>query len=215
VLGIIVPAVLLASGINAKWFLLAPVTWMIAIGIKALPSLLPMFTDHVPQIRNTVWASVWEGLLSAISELGLTVLFFAYYHFEISVSKVFAFGLGIGFAEVLFIVYLILEDLHKLDEEVTNKKGFVLWPQLIERIIAIGLHVFSRAVIGITMIEKQGWALACIAFIAFAFVDGYGGYAERTMNLAKPIVQVKIYGVILSVTLLLAIICFTGFSIFP
>ena len=78
VIGIIIPLCLIALNlVDKKWFIYGPVTWMGAIAIKTAPFFINLFIPAVKiRVSNIYVTSIWEGFLSATSELGLTFLFF-------------------------------------------------------------------------------------------------------------------------------------------
>lgn len=210
VVGLFVPVVLiLFKVVDQGWFILGPVTWFVALALKSTPVLIGMWYFPSVKISNIYLRSVFEGVLSAVTELGLTVVFFLYYIDELSIRRIFSFGLGIGFIEVLFILYLLIEDIEKLTSEVKTKKGFVLWPQLIERIFTIGLHVFSRTIIGLSLMLQKRYTFILLAFLIFAFMDGFGAYIVAKWDLTKRTSLIRVYGLLLLFVLVLAYICFT------
>jgi hypothetical protein len=197
VLGILVPVWLWGFKlVDRAWFILGPVTWLLALGIKAAPVLIGMFYPKLSlDVRNTYLIVIGEGLLSAIAELGLTIAFFFYMSDDLSLRRILSFGLGIGFAEILFIAYLIVADIEDVTEELKrlNTKKFILWFQLLERMLALTAHMVLRAIIGIAMLYDNRIFYIVFAFLVFAFIDGWGGYVARKPDLLDRSVQKRIY----------------------
>lgn len=196
-LGIVVPAGLwLLNLIDRAWLIYGPITWFLALGIKSLPVFIElMFPLLRIEIKNIYLLTAWEGILSSLAELGLTIAFFLYFETGLGLNRVISFGLGIGFIEILFIAYLILEDIDLVTKQLDQlkTKKFILGFQLLERMMALAAHLFLRGIIGIAILYDKSFFYILFAFIVFAIVDGWGGYVARKMDLDNVNHQKKVY----------------------
>lgn len=218
VLGIIIPLLLLVFNmVDQGWFIWGPATWIVAIMIKASPFFISFyFPAFSKRITNIYIKSIWEGILSAAAELGLTIGFFLYYRDDLTLYKAISFGLGIGFAEVLFITYLLAEEIELLNQELKarGKKKYILGYQLLERVLALFFHVFCRGIIALTLLKDLSFWLMVVSFILFAFLDGWGGYIAARWNLEKRKVLKKTYLVIFIEVLISGGLFFIQYKLF-
>lgn len=200
ILGLIIPLLLLVfDKVDRGWFFIGPATWLLALMIKAGPFFISFYFPGVGKKWTTIYIkSIGEGLLSAFAELGLTIAFFLIYRDDLTMYKAISFGLGIGFAEVLFIAFLIGEEIESLKKEIqaASNKKFLLGYQLLERMLALSIHVFSRGIIALTILKDLSAWYMVLSFILFAFIDGWGGYIAARWDLKKNEVLKKTYGVI-------------------
>jgi|GEM_PF-3833937 len=189
VLGIGVPVGLSLTGaLDKKWLIMGAATWLLALGIKTIPFFLGFIFPRVHISSGNIYLiSAAEGVLSAIAELGLAFAYFIYNRDELSLNGILSFGLGVGFAEVLLIAYLLLEDIETISDGIKkdNARGFVLWRPMLERLLAIAGHVLSRGILGLVILFGYPYWIFLLPFLSFAFVDGWAGYISRKWDLNK------------------------------
>lgn len=152
------------------WGMLA---WIIALLIKVFVfGSLHYQLKHY--IKNILFLSLSWGLLSATSELGISVLFFEKFEPELTLTRVISFGMGAGIIECL---YLLLADAFTKKNTERDYSPFVMWSGVIERIYTSLGHVFSRSIIWIAWIYGN-YIIMSLSIMLFALADGTATYGD-------------------------------------
>lgn len=153
----------------AWWFLLGAVTWAISVGVKIAVSgaFDVSFRDRISDTQYTAF----QGLLSAVTELGAAAIVFAYMLSEGTLIHAVAFGAGAGILEA--VILLVMALLSKEKEE-RVLPWYQEWTFVIERFGALLGHIGSR---GLVWLSIHGPAYPfIIAILGFATVDGVATY---------------------------------------
>lgn len=179
----VVPAAFLVAKLAAPWYLVfwGAVTWGSAVAVKR-----PLAAQLNRWLKNSgrISLSTWQGLLSAILELGCAAL----YLWRVKgadIHAVLGFGVGAGAAEVVYV--LVIAVLSKRDPAVeaawataARESLCVRYQVTIERFFALIGHVGSRGLVYVALqLAMPGGAMLLLAaVVCFALVDGVATYGH-------------------------------------
>lgn len=158
-------------------------SWILGVALIKVPiyHLLIVRVLH-PRLSHK-WLGVFNGLVSAIAELGSALVFFYFVLPEnLTLPQLIGFGLAAGAVESIILPFmgnpLSGTPVKVHTENIFNKSqsdNRLNWMGLIERIIAYFIHIFSRGLVYISKVTGNLLPVI-IAVIAFASADGKGYY---------------------------------------
>jgi hypothetical protein len=165
-----------------EWLTLGGLAWTMALGKKYL--LTKSFCSFFDR-SNPFVVACGQGLLSAISELGITLFLFIYMLYSLSITAAIAFGVGASSFEIAYIVaYSFTKGAHHTRQTLIAawKSGAsnslcVRYSMVIERFSALFGHIGSRGLIFLSVVW-QNPTLTLVAILMFSIVDAvaiYGG----------------------------------------
>lgn len=153
------------------WFVLGGITWAVSVGIKIV--LAGLFDLSYKERLSAKAYAAWQGLLSAVTELGAAALVFIYVLSTGSLASVVAFGAGAGVLEALILLGLAFVSKEKSEDKETLP-WYQRWTFVIERFGALLGHIGSR---GLVWLSVHGSIYPLVlAVIAFASIDGVATY---------------------------------------
>jgi len=129
------------------------------------------------------WLGFTQGFISAFSELGSAYIFFLFVVPFLTLPQLIGFGMAAGAVESIVLPFIgnpfIGTPLEKHSENMEQKISSNLstqWMGVIERIIAMVIHISSRGLIYVRMITCS-LLPGLTAILTFAAIDGTGYYA--------------------------------------
>lgn len=126
--------------------------------------------------------AIIQGLLSAVTELGVAAASFAFVWRPPTLPQLIGFGAGAGMAEAVMVPFMTNPfkgstiEAHSTDVFARSAGTAVIqWLNVLERVWATVLHVSSRALVYMTVTSTNPLP-AAIALCGFACVDGMAYY---------------------------------------
>jgi hypothetical protein len=157
--------------------------WVIAVAIKPPASKLvsKVVTEHQ---HRKIFATL-QGILSALTELGIVAVCYIILFPQLSLPDAIAFGVGASSMEIFSVLALgIIADIRCPDW--ASRAAWVLgarqslwvrYMMFIERFAALLGHVGSRGLVYLGLVHFN-LVLTSIAFILFSAVDGVTVYGR-------------------------------------
>jgi hypothetical protein len=158
-------------------------SWIIGVAILKMPIYHLLVVKVLHERLSNKWLGITQGLVSAFSELGSAFIFFQFVLPVLSLPQLIGFGVAAGAVESIVLTFIgnpltgtPLEK-HTADmEQKVSSNLSMQWMGVIERVIAMVIHISSRGLIYVSMI-KFSLIPGLIAILTFAAVDGRGYYA--------------------------------------
>ncbi|MBI5313093.1 MAG: hypothetical protein HZB28_08225 [Methylocystis sp.] len=156
--------------------------WALSVTVKYAIAIF--LTPRLRTRLSTKTIAVFHGALSAVTELGATLLFF-FYAWPITLTQAVAFGVGAGSVEAAYVfivgVFLSEDDPQESSEWAAGAADSycVRYMVPIERGSALLGHISSRGLIYVGLAAPTYAAqasLIAIAFLLFSCVDGVAAY---------------------------------------
>lgn len=158
-------------------------SWIIGVGLFKMPIYHFIVVNLLHKRLSNVWLGISQGLISALSELGSALIFFQFVLPALTFPQLVGFGVAAGAVESIVLPFignpLSGTPLEKHTEDIEKKaasKSSIQWMGVIERVIALVIHVSSRGLIYVSMVNFLVLP-GLIAIFTFAVVDGRGYYA--------------------------------------
>jgi hypothetical protein len=158
-------------------------SWIIGVACLKMPLYHLIVVKILHKNLSNKWLGVTQGFISAFSELGSAFIFFQFVLPELSLPQLIGFGVAAGAAESIVLPFignpLTGTPLEKHTSEIEQKTSSVLsiqWMGVLERVIAMVIHISSRGLIYVSMIYSSIFP-GLIAIFTFAAADGRGYYA--------------------------------------
>lgn len=182
----IMPAILVTSfGASWKMIGIGAAAWATAVAVKFPTSKLLKHVIFKKHTQKKGALATLQGLLSAMTELGVAAVCYAIFFRQPSLSNLIAFGIGASSIEIFFVLALgFIEEKRCSTSAVQNAWIFgakqsiwVRYMMLIERFAALLVHVGSRGLVylGLTHLNLM---LFLIPVVSFSAVDGTACYGK-------------------------------------
>lgn len=156
------------------------------VGVTAFK--LPLY--HLIVVRllhgrlSNTWLSVSHGFVSAVSELGAALLFFAFVVPDLTLAQVVGFGVAAGAVEAVMLPFMRnplkgtpLEEHSAEALEKSSHSTLIAWMSVLERMLAMVPHIAARGLVYVSF--ATGNVLpACLALLGFASIDGRAYFAH-------------------------------------
>lgn len=171
-------ALVLFGGAQFSWIVKGAVLWAASVLLKVILGIPISLAFSEKRRSSSAFAALW-GSWSALCELGVVAVYFLFISRPAFAVDVIGVGLGVGSAEVLFIVrggWLALLAPSKLLPSEPPGDWFAAWSGVFERASTSVGHAATR---GLVWAGLGGWPLAPFAafgFLTFALVDGIATY---------------------------------------
>jgi hypothetical protein len=158
-------------------------SWIIGVALLKMPLYHLLVVKFLHKRLSNKWLGIIQGFVSAFSELGSAFIFFQFVLRDLSLPQLIGFGVAAGAVESIVLPFIgnplsgtPLEK-HTADmEQKTSSDLSMQWMGVIERVIAMVIHISSRGLIYVSMI-KFSILPGLIAVLTFAAVDGRAYYA--------------------------------------
>lgn len=191
-------------------------SWILGVAVIKVPIYHLLIVRFLHSKLSNKWLGIFNGLVSAIAELGSAFIFFYFVLPEnLTLPQIIGFGLAAGAVESFILPFmgnhLSGTPVAEHSEDILKKSqsdNRLNWMGLIERIIAYFIHIFSRGLVYISKVTGNFLPLL-IAVIAFASADGkvyYDLLEKRDFTDIKELGRLHIYLLIISSTLTLSFI---------
>jgi hypothetical protein len=167
----------------SEWLLFGAVAWSIALGMKlAVGKIIYYFFSRHERI---LLFACGLGIMSSITELGVTAFFFVLLLDQSSIIRVVTFGIGVSTTEIIFvIVSAMIEHRYNRDQgtELAWTKGaskslVVRYMSVVERVDGLIGHISSRGLIYLSILWNSP-AIAILSIFTFSIVDGVATYGS-------------------------------------
>lgn len=158
-------------------------SWITGVGLIKMPIYHFVVVKFLHKKLSHKWLGAVQGLVSAFSELGSAFIFFRFFLSELTLPQLIGFGVAAGAVESIVLPFvgnpLSGTPLEKHTGELEKKMDSNIkmqWMGVIERILALILHVFTRGLIYVSIITQAVFP-GLIAIAAFGASDGRAYYA--------------------------------------
>ena len=185
-------SILIYWGSSIGAFLSGGAIWFIGVSIKGViwsfweKWAKDRWEKRQRKARNTI-QGVAAGVIGAIGELGVTCAFFLVFtHYASDRNWLLGMGIGAGLVEAFFIFLAALYSLFsKSDDNSQHNHSIILsLVSPFERFYTTGMHWAVRYLVA-QSIATASLIPFSIAFISFAFADGFAHYAVLHWDLEK------------------------------
>jgi hypothetical protein len=133
---------------------------------------------------TNVWLSLSQGLVSAVSELGASLLFFFFVVPDMTLVQLIGFGTAAGAAEAVMLPFirnpLKGTPLEQHAEEVLERSfasWLIEWMSVLERVLAMFPHIAARGLLYISF-ATGNVIPGVLAVAGFASLDGRAYFAH-------------------------------------
>jgi len=158
-------------------------SWILGVAVIKVPIYHLLIVRFLHPILSNKWLGIFNGLVSAMAELGSAFIFFYFVlPKNLTLPQLIGFGLAAGAVESIILPFmgnpLSGTPLTEHTETISKKSqsdNRLKWMGLLERIIAYFIHISSRGLVYISKISGNLLPVI-IAVIAFASADGKGYY---------------------------------------
>ncbi|MDP1621887.1 MAG: hypothetical protein Q8M08_06070 [Bacteroidales bacterium] len=193
-------------------------SWIIGVGLFKMPVYHLVVVKFLHGRLSNKWLGITQGLVSAFSELGSALIFFHFVLTDLSLPQLIGFGLAAGAVESVILPFIgnpfTGTPLEKHTADMEQKMSLNLsmqWMGVLERLIAMVIHIASRGLIYVSMITFS-LLPGIIAVVTFAAVDGRGYYALQEKWAFDNIKVLKKFYLFLAIIALLQSVSFLFFS---
>jgi hypothetical protein len=155
-----------------------------------------------------------QGLVSALSELGAAFLFFIFVVTDLPVVHLLGFGAAAGAIEAIMLPFIknplrgtpVGDHATDVLEKSTGNPA-VQWLAVLERLLAMVIHIASRALVFIG-IQRIDVIPVFLAVITFGAVDGTGyfGYLKK-WRFDEPRLLLRLYAFVGAIVLIQSVAC--------
>jgi hypothetical protein len=162
-------------------------SWIIGVACLKMPIYHLFVVKFLHKRLSNKWLGITQGLISAFSELGSAFIFFQFVLPDLSLPQLIGFGVAAGAVESIVLPFIgnpligtpLEENTVNMEQKVSSDLS-MQWMAVIERVIAMVIHISSRGLIYVSMI-KFSLLPGLIAVLTFAAVDGraYYGLLEK------------------------------------
>jgi hypothetical protein len=221
IIGLLPPLILVQYGRVSSWWLIAGgAVWVASLAVKWPLSTALASVGH--ERLRVPTSAVFQGLLSALVELGAAAVYLRASR-RGSLADVFAFGVGAGCVEALYVVILAVI-LGARGSDPDNEAAWaagatvslcVRYALPIERVSALLGHAGSRGLVylSVSTVPLRGIPLFILALLLFAIVDGIASYGLTVgWNWNDPCVCRRFYSFVFSISLIEAVLFLLLFS---
>jgi len=197
---------ILAFSASFSLIVLGAAAWSVALCLK-VPLIL--IAERILKTDDKL-LSLANGMLSALSELGIAACCFIIINRDLPLADIIGFGIGASSIEILFTLLMgAVEERLQSNPAKTEawsagaqKSLCVRYMTLIERVIALLGHVGSRGLIYLSIAHFCP-GLAAIAFLSFSVTDGAANYGGiKKWNWFDPGICRSFYSVLLLIGLI-------------
>lgn len=158
-------------------------SWVLGVAVIKVPIYHLLIVRFLHSKLSNKWLGILNGLVSATAELGSAFVFFHFVLPEIlTLPQIIGFGLAAGAVESIILPFMgnplsgtPVEEHAEYIFKKSQSDIRLKWMELIERIIAYCIHIFSRGLVYISKVTGNFLPLL-IAVLAFAYADGKGYY---------------------------------------
>lgn len=179
-----------------RWFWIGAGLWTVSVAgkvawsVAANPVLYQSIQQLYPESTVPIIFAVYVGLVSAVTEIGLTaVCAYGWHSMTIDSRRAAGVGVGAGAIEAVLLgfaslaaVCMVLFDLPgsapvAAEFEAATKTTSLPWlcgP--VERTLAVILHTASRMLV-LKAVAERRWLPFSLGFLLFTLVDSIAGYA--------------------------------------
>jgi hypothetical protein len=150
-------------------------SWIIGVACLKMPIYHLFVVKFLHKRLSNKWLGITQGLISAFSELGSAL------------PQLIGFGVAAGAVESIVLPFIgnpligtpLEENTVNMEQKVSSDLS-MQWMAVIERVIAMVIHISSRGLIYVSII-KFSILPGLIAVLTFAAVDGraYYGLLEK------------------------------------
>ena len=158
-------------------------SWIIGVGLFKMPIYHLVVVKFLHRRLSNKWLGITQGLVSAFSELGSAFIFFQFVLPDLSLPQLIGFGVAAGAVESIVLPFIGNplsgtppgKHIANMEQNISSNLS-MHWMGVIERVIAMVIHISSRGLIYVCMI-KSSLLPGLIAILTFAAIDGKGYYA--------------------------------------
>lgn len=158
-------------------------SWIIGVGLLKMPIYHLVVVKYLHNKLTNKWLGLIQGVISSFSELGSALIFFIFVLPDLPLVQLIGFGLAAGAIESIVLPFIgnplsgtpLEQHTLELEQRISSNLS-IQWMGVLERFIAMIMHVSCRGLIYVSMI-KFSILPGFIAIFTFAAADGRGYYA--------------------------------------
>lgn len=185
-------SILIYWGTSIYAFLSGGAIWLIGVVIKGVIwSFWEKWTkDRWGKLQRKTHSTIQgvaAGIIGAIGELGVTCAFFLIFpHYALDRNWLLGMGVGAGLVEAFFVFLAALSSLFSNSDDNSQSDHSIILSLIspFERFYTTGMHWAVRYLVA-QSIATTSLIPFSIAFVSFAFADGFAHYAVLHWDLEK------------------------------